>query len=65
MFKTAPRAFKVGDTYKGRRSGKLFTITGYHHSMFGGHDIIHLKAEDGEEKQVASFRLNHKYEKVS
>lgn len=65
MFKTNKIEVYVGDRFKGRRSGKLYTVTEVRHVTFGGHDVICLKSEDGERKQVASFRLYHKFEKAS
>lgn len=63
-WKYAPPLAKVGDKFRGKRSGKIFTVTNFEHNLLGLHDIYTMTAEDGEVKNVASFRLLWKYERL-
>lgn len=62
--KSAPPLAKIGDKFRGKRSGKTFTVTNFEHNLLGLHDIYTMTAEDGEVKTVASFRLLWKYERL-
>ena len=52
--------FQKGQMIQGRRSKKVFKISGYTKSVWG-YVIYHLEAEDGETRNVADFVINRKY----